>query len=153
MLEVAAEQFDGGPRSFPLASELSFAHRLRYDPPNRDYEKLFWRHATVSNLQGDALLCPHSAGWLFLDDNSVCKPVFVAHSVLSAVWLLRETLSETALPADAWEQLVSAARKLADQTSDSFCEEPPSAQRPRNSLLRSTKRAAVPSSALPSKRP
>ena len=153
MLEVAAEQFDGGPRSFPLASESSFAHRLRYDPPNRDYEKLFWRHATVSNSQADALLCPHSAGWLFPDDNSVCKPVFVAHSVLSAVWLLRETLSETALPADAWEQLVSAARKLADWTSDSFCEEPPSAQRPRNSPPRSTKRAAAPSSALPSKRP
>jgi hypothetical protein len=40
-LEDAAEQFDGGPRSFPLASESSIAHRLEYDPPNEDYQKLF----------------------------------------------------------------------------------------------------------------
>ncbi|KAF1924224.1 uncharacterized protein M421DRAFT_72846, partial [Didymella exigua CBS 183.55] len=151
-LEDAAEQFDGGPRSFPLASESSFAHRLAYDPPNLDYQKLFWSRATVSNSQRNALLRPHSAGWLVPDETSVCKPVFVAHSVLSAIWLLRETLAESALPADTWARLVSAAQDLADSASDSFQTEPPSAQRPRDSPPRSTKRAAASSSALLSKR-
>ncbi|UPX17613.1 uncharacterized protein EKO05_0007957 [Ascochyta rabiei] len=49
-------------------------------------------------------------------------------------------------------RLVSAAQDLADSASDSFQTEPPSAQRPRNSLPRSTKRAAASSSALLSKR-
>jgi hypothetical protein len=119
-LEDAAEQFDGGPWSFPLASESSFAHRLAYDPPNLDYQELFWNKATVSDSQPDALLHPHSAGWLIPAETSVCKPVFVAHSVLSAIWLLKETLDEDALPADAWAQLVSAAQDLASSLSNSF---------------------------------
>jgi hypothetical protein len=151
-LEDAAEQFDGGPRSFPLASESSFAHRLAYDPPNEDYQRLFWSKATVSSSQRDALFCPHSAGWLIPDATSVCKPVFVAHSALSAIWLLRETLVEDALPAAAWARLVSAARHLASSPSDGFHEEPPSAQRPRDAPLPSTKRAAAFSSAQPLKR-
>jgi hypothetical protein len=151
-LEDAAEQFDGGPRSFPLASESSFAHRLAYDPPNMDYQKLFWQQATVSSSQRDALFCPHSAGWLIPDETSVCKPVFVAHSMLSAIWLLRETLAEDALPVDAWARLVSAAQDLANCASDTSQKEPPSAQRPRDSPPRSTKRAAASSSALLSKR-
>jgi hypothetical protein len=72
--------------------------------------------------------------------------------VLSAIWLLRETLAEDALPADTWARLVSAAQGLADSASDSFQKEPPSAQRPRDSPPRSTKRAAASSSALLSKR-
>ena len=152
-LEDAAEQFDGGPRSFPLASESSFAHRLAYDPPNEDYQKLFWNKATVSNSQRNALFRPHSAGWLVPDETSVCKPVFVAHSVLSAIWLLRETLAESALPADTWARLVSAAQGLADSASDSFQKEPPSAQRPRDSPPRSTKRAAASSSRLATEPP
>jgi hypothetical protein len=102
VLEEAAEQFDSGPRSFPLASESGFAHKYGYDPPNEDYQKLFWRQTTVSNSQRNALFCPYSAGWLILDETSICKPVFVAYSVLLAIWLLRETLAEDALPDDAW---------------------------------------------------
>jgi hypothetical protein len=151
-LEDAAGQFDGGLRSFPLASESSFAHRLAYDPPNEDYQKLFWSKATVANSQRDALSRPHSAGWLIPDESSVCKPVFVAHSVLSAIWLLRETLAGDALPADIWVRLISAAQGLANSPSDSFEKEPPSAQRPRDSLPQSTKRAAASSSALLLKR-
>lgn len=151
-MEDAAEQFDGGPRSFPLASESSFAHRLAYDPPNLDYQKLFGSKATVSDSQRDALFRPHSAGWLIPAETSVCKPVFVAHSVLSAIWLLKETLAEDALPADAWDRLVSAAQDLASSPSDGFQKEPPSAQRPRDSPPPSTKRAAASSSARPFKR-
>lgn len=152
-LEEAAEQFDGGARSFPLASEASVARRHGYDPPNVDYQKLFFRQATVSSSQQDPLFCPHSAGWLIPDDTSVCKPVFIAHSVLSAIWLLRETLDEDALPADSWGALVRAAQRLAyDSPNNSYHEEPPSAQRPRNSPPPSTKRRAAPTPTPPVKR-
>lgn len=126
VLDKAAEQFDGGRRSFPLASEAAFAHNYAYEPPNEDYQKLFFRQATVPGSQHDALFCPHSAGWLIADDTSICKPVFIAHSVLSAIWLLRETLTDNALSDDAWNRLVCAAESLAQDGM----EEPPSAQKP-----------------------
>ncbi|UPX16738.1 uncharacterized protein EKO05_0007125 [Ascochyta rabiei] len=100
-------------------------------PPSNSMSK-----ATVLDSQRDALFRPHSAGWLIPAETSVCKPVFVAYSVLSAIWLLKETLAKDALPADAWARL----------------KEPPSAQQPRDSLPPSTKRAAASSSARPSKR-
>ncbi|KAK1914348.1 hypothetical protein P3342_007594 [Pyrenophora teres f. teres] len=108
-----AEQFDGGRRSFPLASEADFAHNYAYEPPNEDYQKLFFRQATVPGSQHNTLFCPHSASWLIPNDTSICKPVFIAHSVLSAIWLLRETLADNALSDDAWNHLVCAAESLA----------------------------------------
>ncbi|KAK1911251.1 hypothetical protein P3342_012550 [Pyrenophora teres f. teres] len=39
------------------------------------------------------------------------QAVFIAHSVLSAIWLLRETLADNALSDDAWN--VCAAESLA----------------------------------------
>lgn len=126
VLDKAAEQFDGGRRSFPLASEADFAHNYAYEPPNEDYQKLFFRQATVLGSQHNALFCPHSAGWLIPNDTSICKPVFIAHSVLSAIWLLRETLADNALSDDAWNRLVCAAESLAQDGM----EEPPSAQKP-----------------------
>jgi hypothetical protein len=43
----------------------------------------------------------------------MCKPVFVAHSVLSAIWLLRETLGYYAVPDSVWRSLVDAVYRLA----------------------------------------
>ncbi|KAK1912061.1 hypothetical protein P3342_012544 [Pyrenophora teres f. teres] len=125
VLDKAAEQFDGGRRSFPLASEADFAHNYAYEPPNEDYQKLFFRQATVPGSQHNTLFS-HSAGWLIPNDTSICKPVFIAHSVLSAIWLLRETLADNALSDDAWNHLVCAAESLAQDGR----EEPPSAQKP-----------------------
>lgn len=124
-LSDAAERFDGGRRSFPPSADASFT-RCAYDPPNEDYQKLFFRQATVSNSQRSASFHPHSAGWLLPESDSVCKPVFVAHSVLSAIWLLRETLGSDALASAGWDGLVDAAYALADGGT----EEPPSAQKP-----------------------
>ena len=128
-LSNAAERFDGGRRSFPPSADATFA-RLAYDAPNEDYQKLFWRQATVSHSQHDSLFHPHSAGWLIPDEDSVCKPVFVAHSVLSAIWLLRDTLGDGALGSAGWESLVDAAYELADGRAA----EPLSAQKPPASL-------------------
>jgi hypothetical protein len=152
VLKDAAEQSDGGPRSFPVACQPSFARTLAYDPLNEDYQKLFWRQATVSNSQPDALSRLHSAGWLIPEEGSVCKPVFIAHSVLSAIWLLRETLAEGALPAVAWARLVSAAQDLSSSPRNSLQEARPSAQQPCYSPPQSRKRAAASTSARPSKR-
>ncbi|KAF9695620.1 hypothetical protein EKO04_006295 [Ascochyta lentis] len=99
--------------SFPLASESGFANKYGYAPPNEDYRKLFWRQATVLNSQHGAFSCPPSARWLIPDEARTCKPVFIAHSVLLAIWLLRETLAEDALPNNAWFKLVFAAQDLA----------------------------------------
>lgn len=61
------------------------------------------------------------------DENSLCKPVFVAHSLLSAIWLVRASLPDRdTLPKDAWARLVSAAESLASQGTE---EAPPSAQK------------------------
>ncbi|KAH6612360.1 hypothetical protein C7974DRAFT_77231 [Boeremia exigua] len=107
----AAEQFDGGARSFPFASELSIVDKYGYDPPNEDYAKLFSCQATVPSSKRSSHHRPHSAGWLVPteDTDSVCKPVFVAHSLLSAIWLLHESLPEGALSDEAWNRLVCAA--------------------------------------------
>jgi len=127
-LYKAAERFDGGARSFPLASEAAFASRYGYEPPNEEYENLFFRQTSMLRSQRDPDSGPHSAGWLVPDpdDASVCKPVFVAHSVLSAIWLLRETLADDALSNDGWDRLVRAAQSLAEDG----VAEPPSAQKP-----------------------
>jgi hypothetical protein len=149
-LYKAAEAYDGGPRSFPLASEADFARKHGYEPPNEDYEKLFLRRTAASRSQRDPDAGAHSAGWLIphLNDNSLCKPVFVAHSVLSAVWLLRETLADDALSNDGWERLVYAAQSLAE---DGMLERP-SAQKASTLPLMHRKRPASPIQASPAKR-
>lgn len=134
-------QFDGGPRSFPLASEAGLAYRHSYEPPNKEYEVLL--SCQVPAKGSHVSRRPHSAGWLIADETSVCKPVFVAHSVLSAIWLLRETLADDALPGEVWEKLVVAAQNLARGSDDSWLEAPPSAQRPLSPPPLSTKRPAA----------
>jgi hypothetical protein len=138
-LDHAAAQFHDGPRSFPLLRDASLARQYGYDPPNEDYQKLFFRQATVAPSQRDESLSPRSAGWLIPDEGSVCRPVFVAHSVLSAIWLLRETLADDALSNDGWHRLVSAATFLAQGEEP---EVPPLAQRPPLSPSQRQKHAA-----------
>ncbi|KAK1920514.1 hypothetical protein P3342_008275 [Pyrenophora teres f. teres] len=103
VLDKAAEQFDGG-RSFPLASEADFAHNYAYEPPNEDYQKLFFRQATVPGSQHNTLFCPHSAGWLIPNDTSICKPVhrplegclhlYYAKDESVVAWIIKQPVSE-----------------------------------------------------------
>jgi hypothetical protein len=128
-MDFAATQFDGGRRSFPPASDAHFSSNWPYEPPNGDYEKLFLCQAIAplsSRPQDDDR--PHSAGWLVPDETSVCKPVFVAHSLLAAIWLLRKSLPEKALSQYGWECLASAAQDLSISP-------PSSAQTPRQSKM------------------
>jgi hypothetical protein len=110
-LDDAAGRFDGGLRSFPPAAD---ARHTLYEPPNEDYAKLFLRiRKTAQSRCASSAGTRCSAGWLLPDDQSICNPVFVAHSALSAVWLLRSTLGDAALPTAAWKSLTDAAADMA----------------------------------------
>lgn len=131
-----------------MANEAEVARKHGYEPPNEDYEKLFFCQASIPRSQRDPGARPHSAGWLIPspDDASVCKPVFVAHSVLSAIWLLRETLADDALSNDGWDRLVCAAESLAEGSMV----EPPSAQKPSASPLAQRRKRPAPSAQMSS---
>ncbi|KAF3030384.1 hypothetical protein E8E11_000117 [Didymella keratinophila] len=93
-LYKAVDAFDGGARSFPLASEADFARKY-----------------------GAGWLIPDP------DDASICKPVFVAYSTLGAIWLLRETLADDALSNNGWaspelEELVDKQRTITTVTNN-----------------------------------
>lgn len=130
-LQSAAASFDGGPRSFPASSDSDMESRFPYQPPNNDYEQLFQRALQPSQRER-AVAAPHCAGWLLPNDSSVCKPVLVAHSLKAAIWLIRETLSDGAVPDSAWQSLVSAAEAHAGDLERRSPADvpPPSAQTP-----------------------
>lgn len=121
-LHATAVQIDGGVRSFPITRDAAIQRDYGYQAPNIDYEKLFHFQAARASQSTAA----RSAGWLIPDDRSCCNPVFIAHSLLSAIWLLRETLPEGSLDDDGWQKLVSAGVALA---ADDLNSVPPSAQR------------------------
>ncbi|KAF1357149.1 hypothetical protein EJ07DRAFT_30715, partial [Lizonia empirigonia] len=136
-LYQAADCSDGGPRSFPLANEASVAGRYGYAPPNEEYERLFFRKATIPRSQRHESAPRSSAGWLIPDPDdddscSLCKPVFIANSLMSAIWLLREMLPDGTLSSDGWDSLVYGAQSVAN---DGVVVEPPSAQKPSASPL------------------
>ncbi|KAI1663135.1 hypothetical protein Ptr902_02726 [Pyrenophora tritici-repentis] len=114
-LDRYASQFNGGPRSFALSQDQHFLANFPYHAPNKDYGRLFSRRI-VDPLPSDTLNAPaQSAGWLIPKDadESLCSPIFIAHSTFSAIWLLRETLGRHALPGHYWEALLDAAKAVA----------------------------------------
>jgi hypothetical protein len=56
------------------------------------------------------------ASWILPSDYDDCYPVFVAYSILAAIWLLCEMLP-AALSEDSWQQLTSAAQSLSNQSA------------------------------------
>jgi hypothetical protein len=101
--------------------DASYLRSHAYQVPNLHYGELFHNQATLPRQDATA-----SAGWLIPDERSKhCKPVFIAHSTVSAIWLLRETLPEDTLREEGWQKLVYAAVLLADEVDDT----PPSAQK------------------------
>jgi len=128
----AAERQDGGPRSFPKAKDAEFSERYTYVAHHEPYQRLFFRKtAGPSSNPSNG----YSAGWLIPDDTAGCNPVFVAHSTLAALWLLRETLPNNTVSDATWEHLARGAYLLSQDTEEDI---PPSAQRRR------TKRPAPP---------
>jgi hypothetical protein len=142
ILEHAAIQPDGGPRSFPAAEDERFLRDFSYTPPTDGYQKLLSDQVAVRNFSQHS----RSAGWLLSDAHaSPCKPVIVAPSILSAIDLLRRILPSDTLAHEAWRSLVDAACRLAQISEEDFDSiethdstgvlihqdvAPPSAQRP-----------------------
>jgi len=126
-LQSNARQLHGGARSFPVAYDAAIQRNYGYHTPTVAYEKLFYLQAAHASQQPPTF----SAGWLIPDQDSGCNPVFVAHSLLSAIWLLRESLPEDTLDEASWQKLVDAAVVLATHTDTA----PPSAQTARDVVV------------------
>jgi hypothetical protein len=140
--EDAAKQHDGGARSFTLQRQQHILPQYGYRAPDEQYQRLFWRAAAPTTRRSTDPT-HHSAGWLVSDDPSECKPVFIAHSLQSAIWLLRKMLPEYTLPDYSWDSLTFAAFKLTrDEDPEENDNVPHSAQKPRDTPSSATKRAA-----------
>ena len=77
LLAASARKFDGGACSFPLATTVPV-----YKPPNADYERVFF---DAKSSQPSTPQQPCSAGWIIPDADSICNPIFIAHSLLGAL--------------------------------------------------------------------
>lgn len=137
-LAAAAKSPEGGTRSFPPSCDDQFSHAYAYDTSDERYQRLFFQQATVSRSQPGAPT-RRSAGWLIPDGRSDCNPVLIANSMLAALWIIRESLPIDTLSNEGWNCLVSGAKALA-RGSRCWQEEPPSAQKPRDSTPPSSKR-------------
>jgi hypothetical protein len=131
ILYNAASHRTGGVRSFPASSDEPVWLKYAYNAPDQGYAKLFFRHIGGHNRIQPAAAAKPAAGWV-IPDNEDCSPVFVAHSVLAAIWLLREMLP-AALSQSSWMDLVDAAQALAGQSKTPS--PPPSTQRPAAVLM------------------
>jgi hypothetical protein len=115
LLDKAAATPDGGACSFPLSRDVPI-----YELPNKTYRNAF--RSCFNTLQRSSPPEPCCAGWIVPND---CNPIFVAHSLLSAVWLIRQTLPANTLSNDTWACLAHAAEKLSSPNGSS---PPPSNQ-------------------------
>jgi hypothetical protein len=111
----------------PLSPSVDVHREYPYVPPNEHYRELF-RKATERAIPPNA----HSAGWLVPDESTKCDPVFVAHSIQSAIRLLRQILPEYTLSNAAWDALARAAPSPTQHSEDA--DAPASAQRPHSPL-------------------
>lgn len=112
VLYNTAKCFNSSPQSFPLASKAAFANKYSYNLPNKNYQKLFQRKATISSFQHYQDSSLYSTEQL-TDSISIYKPVFITYLVLLVIQLLRKTLTNNALPNNLQDCLVYAAQLLA----------------------------------------
>lgn len=141
-LREAANQVDGGGRSFPPSVDSRMSASYRYSPPTEAYEKLLCdlqqnHQPSQEEVQATETrqLKSRSAGWVFPTAGSpACAPVIVAHSIKAALWLIRESLPAGVVDESAWQDLVNAANALEEDAPKANEEElehvpPPSGQK------------------------
>jgi hypothetical protein len=126
VLDGAASYRKGGARSFPASSNKSVWTNFAYDAPDAIYAKLWFYYVDGHRGLPSSTAATPAASWIILEEED-CHPVFVAYSVLAAIWLLREMLP-AALSDSSWQQLVSAAQSLSNYSV--IPSPPPSTQRP-----------------------
>lgn len=128
MLSQAQADPWGGDRSFPCSMDAEISQTLGYHASLPEYQALFSSQAEVPGSPPDAVSGEPSAGWVISGETSDCPPLFVAHSTLSAIWLLWKTLPTNTLASRDWSRLTTAALQLVRGTSDEEELVPPSAQ-------------------------
>lgn len=72
-----------------MAVDDEIVQRLPYAPPTSEYARTLWQSARALGQHEAPAVA--SAGWLASKDGQT-PPIFVAHSMLAAVWLLNESL-------------------------------------------------------------
>jgi hypothetical protein len=110
LLDEAAVTLNGGACSFPLSRDVPIYKLL-----NKTYRNAFWSCFNTSQQSSPPELC--CAGWIVPNK---CNPILVAHSLLSAVWLIRQTLPANTLSNDTWACLAHAAEKLSSPNGSSL---------------------------------
>jgi hypothetical protein len=108
-LDEAAIREDGGADGLAVGVDGETASQHSYLPPNVQYERVLWEATRSRNSSPVAPVeIAASAGWIIPQAVST-PPVFIAHTMLSAVWLLRQSLPRGAIADAIWAQLAQAA--------------------------------------------
>lgn len=99
-----------GDDSLALTVDTGIARQYMYTPPNGDYQRVLWEASKESLLTiGTPPANPaSSAGWAFASTRTTTAPIFVAHSMLAAVWLLRQSLPTHSVSDSVWQHLTAA---------------------------------------------
>lgn len=113
-LDEAAIRDDGGAAGLAAAVDAQQAQQYAYVPPTVAYERALWEatRAAESSSSAAPVHVAASAGWI-LPRAADTPPVFIAHTMLAAVWLLRQSLPDGAVTPSAWAQLAQAASATA----------------------------------------
>jgi len=117
-LDEAAIRDDGGAAGLAAAVGDQQAQQHPYVPPTAAYERVLWEATRAAEFSSSAapVNVAASAGWI-LSRAADTPPVFIAHTMLAAVWLLRQSLPDGAVTPSAWAQLAQAASATALSTS------------------------------------
>ena len=118
-LDEAAIRNDGGAAGLAAAVDAQQAQQHPYVPPTVAYERVLWeatRTAESSSSSPAPVNVAASAGWI-LPRAADTPPVFIAYTMLAAVWLLRQSLPNGAVTPSAWAQLAQAASATAKSPS------------------------------------
>jgi hypothetical protein len=117
-LDEAAIRNDGGAAGLAAAVDGQQAQQHPYVPPTVAYERVLWEATRTAELSSSPapVNVAASAGWI-LPRAADTPPVFIAHTMLAAVWLLRQSLPDGAVTPSAWAQLAQAASATAKSPS------------------------------------
>jgi hypothetical protein len=116
LLQEAAAHPHGSARGLTGAPSADVVAAHPYRIPSDLYVQLLCDAAKSSPSFSPVNVRP-CAGYL-TSDVGKCGPVFVAHSLFSAVWLLRSSVPQDTLPDSSWLRLTRAAASLARPGDD-----------------------------------
>lgn len=149
ILDEAAIREDGGAAGLAVGVDAAIARQYAYAPPDAAYEHVL---STATREPADSPSPPMQlaagAGWISSPAPGP-PPVFIAHTMLSAVWLLRESLPNDALTEAAWAQLAQAASCAALATPPAAPAPSPRVAAPARPAKRARTASATPTHAAP----